>query len=121
MAKKDSTTKKTEIGIATPEPERSAGPESVYNAQEKLRMIIAFAYLGKRAFMDGHLTNEGWHQYFSEVDCPDGQYDLDSLAEFAFDGLLRMASEVWNMLNDPKDVVEGKVIDRTQAAPGGGE
>ena len=121
MAKKDSNTKKSEIGIATPEPGWSAGPESVYNAQEKLRMIIAFAYLGKRAFMEGDLTNEGWNKYFSEVDCPDGQYDLDSLAEFAFDGLLRMASEVWNMLNEPEDAVEGKVIDRTQPAPEGGE
>ena len=71
--------------------------------------------------MDGDLSPEGWNQYFSEIDSPDGQYDRDSLTELAFDGLLRMASEIWQMLNDPDDEVEGQHIDRTQAAAQGGE
>lgn len=120
MAEQNSTTITPKKGQEQ-EPERVPGPETVYEAQDRLRRIIALAYLGKRAFMEGDLSNEGWHQYFSEINCPDGEYDLDSLVEMAFDELLRMTSGVWQMLNDPADAVEGKHIDRTQAAPGGGE
>lgn len=92
------------------------------NAQDRLRLILAFAYLGKRAYMDGNNSEDGWHEYFAEVNSPDGVYGMDGLAEAAFDGLLRMACEVWQMLNEPEDVVEGQHIDRTQApAPAGGE
>jgi hypothetical protein len=118
--------RKLERPAEEPRKELGPGPQTMSRVQEKLGTIIALAFLGKRAYMDGDYDLAGWHHYFREVRCPLGQYgDLDDLAEMAFDGLLRIAAEVWQELDDPKDAVEGEVIDRirprTKPEPEGGE
>lgn len=120
MAENDSTTINPEKGPEQ-EPKYVPGPKTVYEAQDRLASIIAFAFLGKRAFMDGDYTEEGWYNYFSRIGCPFGQYELDGLVEMAFDELLRMASEIWQMLNDPADAIKGQPIDRTAPPAGAAE
>lgn len=98
------------------------GPGTVSKVQEKLRTIIAFAFLGKRAYMEGDYDLKGWNKYFQEIGGPDGQFgDLDGLAEMAFDGLLKMACEAWQELFEPTDAIEGPVIQRVPAEELGGK
>lgn len=107
MAEKDSTTKMEWV----------PGPKTVENVKDRLQAITAFAFLGKKAFMDGDYSEEGWEKYLERIGSPFG---IDHLREAAFEALLKMASDAWQELFDPQDAVEGQVIDRTVAAPEGG-
>lgn len=98
--------------------ERVPGPKSVESVKDRLQTIAAFGFLGKKAFMDGDYSEEGWKEYLESIESP---FLMDHLREAAFEALLKMASDAWNELFDPKDAVEGQVIDRTVAAPKGGE
>jgi len=105
--------------LSTIRQEKVPGEKTVFEVQEKLRTIIAFSYLGKRATMSNSPSPEDWGRYFIEIGCPDGQ---DTLMELAFDALFRMASEAWQMLSDPEDEVEGHALTkpRPQAPAQGG-
>jgi len=94
------------------------GPKAVEDVKDRLLSLAAFAFLGKRAFMEGDYSEEGWEEYLRSIG---NVFTPESLTEAAFEGLLKMACDMWNELFDPKDAVEGQVIDRTVAAPGGGE
>jgi hypothetical protein len=98
--------------------ERVPGPKTVEGVKDRLQTIAAFGFLGKKAFMDGDYSEEGWKKYLKSIDSP---FDMDHLSEAAFEALLKMAADAWNELFDPQDAVEGELIDRTTAAPGGGE
>ena len=116
MAEQDSTTETT----PKEKPKWSAGPKAVGIVKDQLGVIIAFSYLGKRAYMEGDYSAEGWKEYLSKIGSPFGEFELNGIAEMAFEGLLKMACEAWHELNDPADAVEGKHIDRTRPAPEGG-
>jgi len=109
MAEKDSTTQPWGVG-----------PKTIDKARDRLAVMAAFAYLGKKAFMEGDFDDEGWEEYLKSIDSP---FNLDHLREAAFEGLLKMACDTWHEINDPLDAVEGKIIDRTKppAAREGGE
>lgn len=94
------------------------GPKTVEGVKDRLQTIAAFGFLGKKAFMDGDYSEEGWKKYLESIESPFG---MDHLREAAFEALLKMAADAWNELFDPKDAVEGKLIDRTVAAPKGGK
>ena len=92
------------------------GPRTEAAVNEQLEMVMAFAYLGKRAFTD---AGRDWDKYLSEIGCP---IDEEGLIERAFEGLLQVACTAWNEIFEPRDSVKGQLIDRTpKAAPIGGE
>lgn len=110
MAEKDANTKSAKEK-APKELKWGPGPDTVDKVQDKLGTIIAFAFLGKRAFMDGNYSPERWKQYLREIDSPYGD-DFEGLTEMAFEGLLKMACQAWMELCDPEDAIEGPVIQR---------
>lgn len=73
---------------------------------------MAVAFLGKRAFTDSHRSVD-WGQYLAEIGCP---FDQERLAERAFEVLLKVASNAWNEMFEPRDSVKGELIDRTKKA-----
>jgi len=83
------------------------GPDTVKMVQDRLTMAAAFAFLGKRAFMDGGMSDEGWEDYLREIGSP---FSLDHLAEAAYEGLLKMVGDTWKMLFDPIDAIEGQFL-----------
>lgn len=68
--------------------------------------------------MDGDLSEEGWDEYLKSIG---NVFTMDSLREAAFEALLKMACDAWNELYDPKDAVEGQVIDMTKPKSKGDE
>lgn len=96
------------------------GPDTVDKVQDKLGTIIAFAFLGKKAFMDGDYGPGGWEKFLESIGSPYG-YNFEGLAELAFEGLLRIACEAWQELDDPQDAIEGQVIQRVPAEEPGGQ
>jgi len=91
--------------------ERSPGPATVGKVQDRLETLAAFAYLGKRAYMDGGYDDEGWEKFLSTINSP---FAEEHLRERAFEELLKIACEAWTELSFPKDAVEGQLIDRTK-------
>jgi hypothetical protein len=92
------------------------GPRTEAAVNEQLEMVMAFAFLGKRAFTD---AGRDWDQYLSKIGCP---IDEEGLIERAFEGLLQVACTAWNEMFEPRDSVKGQLIDRTKKeAPAGGE
>ena len=90
------------------------GPATEVAVNEQLEMVMAFAFLGKRAFTEG---GEDWAQYLLEIGCP---FDQERLIERAFEGLLKVACKAWHEIFEPRDSVKGQLIDRTKkAAPVG--
>jgi hypothetical protein len=116
MAEQDSTTEQAQE--SQEKKDWVPGPKAVEDVKDRLLSLAAFAFLGKRAFMEGDYSEGGWEKYLRSIG---NVFTPDSLTEAAFEGLLKMACDMWNELFDPKDAVEGQVIDRTVAAPGGGE
>ena len=96
--------------------EQVPGPKSVESIKDRLQTMAAFAFLGKRAFMEGDLTEEGWEKYLESIESP---FSVDGIREVAFEALFKMAGDAWTELFDPMDAIEGKPIDRTIAAPEG--
>lgn len=90
------------------------GPRTEAAVNEKLEMVMAFAFLGKRAYTD----SEDWEKYLSKIGCP---LDEETLIERAFDGLLKVACTAWNEMFEPRDSVKGQLIDRIKKAAAGGE
>ena len=113
-----STIPREQEGTEDPKLKYGPGPQTEQAVHDRLEIIAAFAYLGKRALMDGGYTPEGWEIYLKEIDCP---LDSERLMEKAFEGLLQLACAAWQMLFNPKDSIQGKVIDRAKAEPTGGE
>ena len=91
------------------------GPRTEAAVNEQLEMVMAFAYLGKRAFTD---AGRDWDQYLSKIGCP---IDEQGLIERAFEGLLQVACTAWNEMFEPRDSVKGQLIDRIKKAAAGGE
>ncbi len=83
------------------------GPDTVSKVQDKLGIVIAFAFLGKKAMMDGDYGPGGWKKFLRSIDCP---YVEEGLQELAFETLLKIACEAWQDLFDPKDAIEWPVI-----------
>lgn len=91
------------------------GPRTEAAVNEQLEMVMAFAYLGKRAYTD----SEDWEKYLSKIGCP---LDEETLIERAFEGLLKAACTAWHEMFEPRDSVKGQLIDRIKkAAAAGGE
>lgn len=93
------------------------GPATESAVNEQLEMVMAFAFLGKRAFADQE-GGRDWTQYLSEIGCP---FDQERLVERAFESLLKVACKAWNEMFEPRDSVKGQLIDRTKKAAAGGE
>lgn len=92
------------------------GPATESALNEQLELVMAFAFLGKRAFTEG---GEDWAQYLAEIGCP---FDEERLIERAFEGLLKVACQAWHEMFEPRDSIKGQLIDRTKkATPGGAE
>ena len=90
------------------------GPRTEAAVNEQLEMVMAFAFLGKRAFTDPE-RGEDWEQYLAKIGCP---FDQEFLIERAFEGLLQVACTAWNEMFEPRDSVKGQLIDRIKKAGG---
>ena len=113
MAEDDLTTLREELEAPGKPPKESYGfgPATERAVYHQLELVMAFAFLGKRAFTE----TENWADYLAKIDCP---LDEETLIERAFEGLLKVACTAWHEICAPRDSVKGQLIDRTPKAGG---